>query len=116
MAVVPKKVLLEQNKVQIQWSDGHGSVFSNKILREECPCAQCAGEDLPLGGSGFIPLKPSPPRDIRAVEYSMVGLYAVAFLWSDGHDSGIYPYDYLLQVCECEKCGEMRRHEKESKK
>ena len=34
----------------------------------------------------------------------MVGRYAISFAWSDGHDTGIYPYDYLLQMCECEAC------------
>lgn len=38
----------------------------------------------------------------------MVGLYAIAFAWSDGHSAGIYPYDYLLEVCECEKCQEKK--------
>ncbi|MDG6925757.1 MAG: DUF971 domain-containing protein [Nitrososphaerota archaeon] len=105
---VPKKVLLEKNRVLVDWSDGHRSIFANKHLREECPCAECAGEGLPLGGRTFIPLRSVPPEDIRVTEFSMVGLYAIAFAWSDGHSAGIYPYDYLLEVCECEKCQEKK--------
>ena len=111
--VNPRQVLLGEKQVVVQWSDGHRSVFSNKELRAECPCAECAGEGLPLGGKAVIPLTIEPPDDIRAVEYSMIGLYAIAFAWSDGHSSGIYPYDYLLQICECESCSEKRMNESE---
>jgi DUF971 family protein len=47
---------------------------------------------------------PDVPSDVKATGYSMVGLYAIAFAWSDGHNTGIYPYDFLLGLCECEKC------------
>ncbi|HUI86792.1 MAG TPA: DUF971 domain-containing protein [Nitrososphaerales archaeon] len=100
----PKAVSLGDREVRVDWSDGHRSVFSNKTLREACPCAGCAGEGAPLGGRAFIPLKVAAPEDIRATQYSRVGLYALAFAWSDGHSTGIYPYDYLLGLCECDAC------------
>ena len=28
-----------------------------------------------------------------------VGSYAVQFIWNDGHDSGIYTWDYLYDAC-----------------
>jgi DUF971 family protein len=34
----------------------------------------------------------------------MVGRYAISFGWSDGHSTGIYPYSYLLEMCECAEC------------
>jgi DUF971 family protein len=42
----------------------------------------------------------------------MVGRYAVAFSWSDGHSTGIYPYGYLLGICECDACAGKRATEK----
>jgi DUF971 family protein len=51
-----------------------------------------------------LPLVSNVPDDVRAVGSSMVGRYAVSFDWSDGHSSGIYSYDYLLELCECENC------------
>jgi DUF971 family protein len=38
--------------------------------------------------------------NIQAEDYLMVGKYAVQFLWSDGHYTGIYPYDMLRTLCE----------------
>ena len=32
------------------------------------------------------------PADIRADEVRVVGNYALAVTWSDGHSTGLYPY------------------------
>ena len=102
--VRPKMVALGETHITIEWSDGHRSVFSNRGLRESCPCALCQGEMNPLGGSRSLPMLPDVRAGIRASEYRMIGLYAIAFAWSDGHSTGIYPYDYLLARCECDAC------------
>jgi DUF971 family protein len=102
--VRPRTVTLDDTHVGIEWSDGHKSTFANKNLREACPCALCQGELSPLGGSRMLPMVPDAAADVRATRYQMVGLYAVAFAWSDGHSTGIYPYDYLLERCECDAC------------
>jgi len=104
----PRKVAVDGPRVSIEWSDGHASVFSHKRLREACPCALCKGEAPPLGGSAVIPLTVAVPAGVSATRYSMVGRYAIAFAWSDGHTSGIYPYEYLLEMCECEACAKAR--------
>jgi DUF971 family protein len=90
--------------VTIEWSDGHNSVHSNRGLREACPCAMCKGEPPAIGRSMVIPLTVAAPEGVHAERFSMVGRYAISFLWSDGHSTGIYPYDYLLEMCECEAC------------
>lgn len=101
---VPRKVSLGGSQVTIDWSDGHKSVHPNAKLREACPCAVCAGEPPAIGASRVIPLMVAAPAGIFAERYAMVGRYAVSFAWSDGHGTGIYPYDYLLSTCECEAC------------
>jgi len=95
---------MDDGRVRVEWSDGHVSVFTYLNLREACPCALCQGEANPFGGSRMLPVVPDVPSDVRPLEYRMVGLYAISFVWSDGHDTGIYPYDYLLGLCECGKC------------
>ncbi len=84
------------------------SVYRNKRLREACPCAACKGERGILGRMYALPSGAKVPDDVKAVGYSMVGRYAISFDWSDGHSSGIYPYDYLLELCECEKCKRLK--------
>jgi DUF971 family protein len=41
---------------------------------------------------------------VRPVEITPVGKYAMKFKWSDGHESGIYSWEYLRRVCQCEAC------------
>jgi DUF971 family protein len=101
---VPRKVSLGGSQVAIEWSDGHRSVHLNARLREACPCAMCAGEPPAIGVSRIIPLMVAAPAGIAAERYAMVGRYAISFGWSDGHSTGIYPYAYLLEMCECDAC------------
>jgi len=101
---VPRRISLGGSQVTIDWSDGHGGVYSNKRLREACPCAVCVGEPPALGVSTVIPLMVAAPEGVFAERYSLIGRYAVAFAWSDRHSSGIYAYDYLLSMCECGVC------------
>ena len=91
---------VENREVHISWADGHKSVFTNKYLRETCRCAACVNEF-----TGGRILKPeSVPADIRAEEISLVGRYAIWVRWSDGHSTGIYPFDKLRAACACETC------------
>lgn len=34
----------------------------------------------------------------------MVGKYTIQFLWSDGHFTGIFPFDILRELCQCDAC------------
>jgi DUF971 family protein len=38
------------------------------------------------------------PDDVIAVEHISVGRYALQFLWSDGHQTGIYPFEMLQRL------------------
>lgn len=101
---VPRKVSLGGSHVTIDWSDGHRSVHANRSLRESCPCAICSGEPSAIGLGRAIPLIPAAPEGVLSTGYRMVGRYAISFAWSDGHSTGIYPYEYLLSICECDAC------------
>ena len=93
-------VKLDGQSVAIVWSDGHRSSYDAKYLRVNCGCAECVEE-----WSNRKLLDPaSVPADIRAEDYLMVGRYAVQFLWSDTHSTGIYPFDTLRKMCRCDEC------------
>jgi len=34
----------------------------------------------------------------------VVGNYALSIIWGDGHDTGIYSYRWLRQLCACPTC------------
>ena len=33
-----------------------------------------------------------------------VGQYAIRIHWNDGHNAGIYSYDYFRGICPCAEC------------
>jgi DUF971 family protein len=87
------------NTLDITWSDGHVSRHNIEHLRWLCPCAECKGEwGQPGRLQGTTRLTPTQTRleDVRPV-----GRYALQPVWGDGHDSGLYTYDYLRANCEC---------------
>ena len=80
-------------KVEIEWDDGHTTVYDAAQLRAICPCAQCVDE---LTGRR-IHDPASVPADLRQSNLTMVGNYAVAMQFSDGHHTGIYPFRMLRE-------------------
>ncbi len=91
------------NQIKMVWDDGHESVYDNKFLREKCPCAACQGEPL-LFGKGFSPIPVNVPNDVKPVSFGQVGAYAISIDWSDGHNTGIYSFKYLRELCQCQQC------------
>ncbi len=77
--------------LEIAWADGHTSRFDVRELRLACGCAQCVDE---WSGRGLLDAE-SVPDDVHPVKLSSVGRYAVQIAWSDGHESGIYPFRRL---------------------
>ena len=87
--------------LRIVWEDGHVSLYEPRYLRLQCPCAGCVDEM-----TGERMLTPGMvPEGVHPTEIQHVGRYALQFVWSDGHATGIYPFDYLRRICACEACG-----------
>lgn len=101
----PKHVRILPEGIAISWRDGHESLFSHYDLRLACACAECVGE-WPRRKQLDIR---SIPKDVRALEYLTVGSYALQFLWSDFHSTGIYPYRMLRELCPCPECAGSRK-------
>jgi ATP-binding protein involved in chromosome partitioning len=78
----------------ITWDDGKAQKYSNRNLRVLCPCAQCVDEDTGerLVKAGDI------DANVHIVGVNPVGRYALHFQWSDGHGTGIYPFDFLRKL------------------
>jgi DUF971 family protein len=112
-AMTPQKVRVmktEGTGVAIEWKDGHASEWNFAWLRNACPCATCHEEREQSGRKPGEP-KPKPQTllvmyepPVRPLEVTPVGKYAVKFKWTDGHESGIYSWEYLRRVCQCETC------------
>ena len=66
-----------------------------------CPCAGCVDELTRMSR-----LEPEMvPEDIYLTAIHYVGRYAIRFVWSDRHETGIFPFEYLRALCPCEACG-----------
>lgn len=93
----PRDVVAERGagEVQITWSDGHVSRYPMRYLRGHCPCAGCQGHG---GGHVF-----HEGLDAKVTDMQLVGGYAIAFSFSDGHDTGIYTFEFLRELCPCEE-------------
>ena len=87
--------------IEIEWDEGgHVGDYPARALRLACRCASCQEE---MTGLPILP-PASVSEDIRALDLKLVGAYAVQVTWSDGHSTGIYPWEYLLAICPCPAC------------
>ncbi len=91
---------LKEEGIRIRWADGHEAVYPALYLRGQCQCASCVDE-----WSGEKRIKTEQiPEGIHSTSIEAKGRYAVSIHWSDGHDTGIYPFDYLRKICPCAQC------------
>lgn len=91
------------DRLVIEWNDGHHSVYSWKHLRDHCSCAGCRDErEKPP--DPFRILKPNDLVPLKAVSMPRVGRYGYKIVWSDGHDAGIYTLEHLRSLCQCSLC------------
>ncbi len=92
----------------IGWSNGDRRRYGAVELRKSCPCASCrekksADASKPPAGSGLkgslLPvLSAQEAQPTTVVHMRPVGNYAYNIEFSDGHDSGIFTFDYLYTL------------------
>jgi len=93
----------------IDWADGHHTEFGTIALRWLCPCAFCRGE---AGLPGWLDSRPTlTPDQTRLVDIQLVGQYALAPTWGDGHHTGYYTFALLRDRCPCPVCAKRRAAE-----
>ncbi len=80
----------------VAWNQGESYSLSYLELRFHCPCASCVDEN-----TGQRTVKKSAlPADIRATRVELIGRYAIHITWSDRHQTGMYHFDRLFQLCQ----------------
>lgn len=87
-------------QTDITWNDGHFSSYPSWYLREKCMCADCVEEFTGVRKIDHGDI----PSSLERVKVEPVGNYALNFKWSDGHEAGIYDFDYLRKICPCPEC------------
>ena len=86
--------------LKFEWRDGYSAVIKLDTFRKECPCALCKGETI--GGKTIPPqmFQMLQPGQNILKSLTAVGNYAVNAVWGDGHDTGIYDWEYIRGICE----------------
>ena len=88
------KVDVERERgLTVVFGDGHECFFANTDLRAGCPCATCRD----LRTVGEVVWDDAP---ITILNAELVGHWGISFAWSDGHGTGIFPFDSLREWCE----------------
>ena len=93
----PTPAAVEQagpDTLRIRWADGVDSLYPVRELRLACRCAHCVEE---MTGRPLLD-EAGVPADVRPLRIRSVGRYALQFDWSDGHDTGIYTFEYRRQI------------------
>ena len=94
-----KNVKLDRYKdLRITWRDDTTSVYTIAELRRLCPCASCRElRETPRDPLRVV--QPNEPTaDVHIVKMQPVGHYALGFEFSDGHATGIYGYEFLIDL------------------
>ena len=104
MKPIPQEIKSKDGSITIRWSDGHASRYDARDLRLGCRCAACVDE-----WTHQSLIHPDRvPQDVRPKAIDIMGQYAIHIDWSDGHNTGIFTYDYLREVCACDDCKQKR--------
>jgi DUF971 family protein len=96
-AVEPREIMQEGDAgLRVTWGDERVCHFTASRLRRACPCAQCVNE-----WTGERMLRPETISEaLEVADVEIVGRYALTFRFSDGHQTGIYSFRYLRELCE----------------
>lgn len=97
----------EKKDLTVTWDDGHTSLYPNSLLRAACPCAECRGGHDKMGDTPDPSVFTANLPDSSATRLNNivpVGSYGITPVWEDGHDAGIYRWDYLRVLCPCGVC------------
>ncbi|MDF1859336.1 MAG: DUF971 domain-containing protein [Verrucomicrobiales bacterium] len=93
-----QEIQLIGKEVAIRWEDGSESYYQMEKLRALSPSAETQGERDLLGNEM---MEVDHGRDFEGTtvtSWNAVGGYAIQFHFSDGHNTGIYSFDYLQAI------------------
>lgn len=89
--------LIDDQHLQIVWSDQVEHTYPLRTLRERCPCASCneKRKSPPADPLQLTVLKPEETQPLRITKMEPMGRYAYSIHFSDGHDTGLFTLEFL---------------------
>ena len=97
MPLAPANIQQIGRELAVQWNDGAETYFDLELLRRACPCAACGGEPDVMGNISRPEVRYSD-ASFELVAFNLVGGYAIQPRWRDGHETGLYSFQYLMRL------------------
>ena len=90
----PTNILLHKasRELEIEFDDGKTFTLPSEFLRVYSPSAEVRGH---WGDKAKLQLD---KQDVNIEDIQPVGSYAIKIIYDDGHDSGLYDWDYLYEL------------------
>lgn len=102
MSDSPRPLRLDLKRTEgllIEWQDGTRSFIPLLVLRRMSPSADSIAIRESLASNPLTVLKSAPPSGpLEALGAELVGTYALRVRFSDGHDTGLYSWQYLREL------------------
>ncbi len=95
MTSIPQDIQLHKKSATLELSYAEGKKFqlSAEFLRVHSPSAEVRGH------SKSQEVLQTGKKDVKIIDVEIVGNYAIKLVFDDRHDSGIYSWDYLRNLC-----------------
>jgi len=92
--VIPTEINVHKQSatLQLKYDDGNSFTLTAEYLRVYSPSAEVQGH-----GPGQSVLQHGK-KDVQFLDIEPQGNYAIKIVFSDGHDSGIFSWEYLYQL------------------
>lgn len=99
----PKHIDVKRDRgITIDWPDGKKSFYTVKYLRKMSPSAEQKQlrEEMAKNPLTILPASAigKPGETITIMDVEPIGNYALRIIFSDGHDTGLYSWDYLREI------------------
>ncbi|HUG90512.1 MAG TPA: DUF971 domain-containing protein [Planctomycetaceae bacterium] len=94
------RAVQHERQLEIGWRDGRQDRLPYRFLRGRCPCAACVNE---FTGRRVVDVA-DVSEQVQPTRLDYAGNYALKIAWNDAHDTGLYTWEYLLQLGR-EACG-----------
>ena len=79
-----------KDKVQFSYKDGKFLVLSSSFLRSASPSSENKKHATNPDKNRF--------KSVKIINIEKVGNYALRFFFDDSHSTGIYSWDYIIEI------------------
>lgn len=101
MMLAPVAIDLKKDRgLTIAWNDGVSSYYSMAYLRKHSPSADMRQlrDEMAKNPLTVLPASAAQSGPVTALGADLVGNYALRMRFSDGHDTGIFTWEYLRSI------------------